>query len=68
MKYKTQTELLEAAIELLSDNNLVWSTDFEQIRVELKKWMRYELTNLRVRGHTDTVASLEVAGRLLENA
>lgn len=34
--------LLTAASNLLLDETLVWSEDFEQIRQELGKWLRFE--------------------------
>lgn len=65
MVYRTHMELLEEALKLLEDKNLVWSTDFDNIRIELAKWLRYEVSHLKATGHVNTVASLEVAGRLL---
>lgn len=34
--------LLTAACNLLLDENLVWSDDFEQIRKDLAKWLLFE--------------------------
>jgi hypothetical protein len=34
--------LLTAAANLLLDDNLVWSDDFEQIRKDLGKWLIFE--------------------------
>lgn len=34
--------LLTAASNLLLDDSLVWSEDFEQIRSELGKWLLFE--------------------------
>ena len=34
--------LLTAASNLLLDDNLVWSDDFEQIRKDLAKWLLFE--------------------------
>lgn len=35
-------QLLTAAANILLDDNLVWSDDFEQIRKDLGKWLIFE--------------------------
>ena len=34
--------LLRSAADLCSDDELVWSDDFDRIRLALAKWFRYE--------------------------
>ncbi len=55
--------LLRSAADLCNDDELVWSEDFEKIRLALGKWFRYEASL----GSAANRHALKIADLLIED-
>lgn len=60
-------ELLVAASALLVDNNLVWSDDFEQIRVNLARLLLFQADQIAILGREASPNALELAKHLTKD-
>jgi len=56
--------LLTAAANLLLDDNLVWSDDFEQIRKDLGKWLIFEAGSAYSLEREPAIQALAIAEQL----
>lgn len=54
--------LLKSAADLLLDKGLVWSDDFERIRLQLALWLKYEAQY----GHKANPRAIRMADQLME--
>lgn len=57
--------LLTAASNLLLDDNLVWSDDFEQIRKDLAKWLIFEAGSAYSLEREPALQALDIAKNLM---
>jgi len=55
--------LLRSAADLCSDDELIWSEDFDRIRLALAKWFRYEASM----GNSANRHALKIADLLIED-
>jgi len=62
-KFSRDYAILSTATKLLEDRNLEWSSDFEAIREELAKFLRYETPN----GNLANPYALKIAKSLTED-
>lgn len=60
-------KLLIAASALLVDNNLVWSDDFEQIRVNLARLLLSQADQIAILGIEPSPSALELAKHLTKD-
>lgn len=56
--------LLTAASNLLLDDNLIWSDDFEQIRKDLAKWLIFEAGSAYSLEREPALQALDIAKKL----